>query len=102
MKFNKNAIILCSGGIDSTVTAHYAKKSLGCKNVVILFFDYRQRSEKIEEKYARNCAKELRGEFFKVDLDWLGDISESLINKEGKVKRTSRKDLSNTKKTVKD
>jgi len=77
----KNAIILCSGGLDSVTTAHLAKKKLGYKNIIILFFDYGQRSLKIERKLSKTCARDIGAVFEEVKLDWLEKISGSLINK---------------------
>ena len=94
----RHAIVLCSGGIDSVTTAHYVKKKLGYKGMSILFFNYRQKSISQERLAAKKCARNLDAEFIEADLKWLGEISDSLINKKGKVKRLSRKDLKNTKK----
>ena len=94
----KNAVILCSGGVDSVVTAHYVKKRLDYKGLIILFFDYSQKTLKSEEKFSRICAKELQAEFIKITVKELGSISGSLINKSEKFKGIERKALKNTKK----
>lgn len=92
----KNAIVLCSGGIDSVTTAYYARKKY--KKIVILFFDYGQKSLKRERECSRNCAKKLGAEFQEIKLDWLGKISSSLINKTSRIKKLGRKDLKDTRK----
>ena len=92
----KCAIILCSGGLDSVVSAHYAKKKLGY-NIKILFFNYGQRNLEGERRCTQKCAEDLNCEFLEVDLDWLGEISGSLINKKGNVKKLNKKDLKNTR-----
>lgn len=92
----KSAIVLCSGGIDSVTTAHYTKKRLKYKKITILFFNYGQKSLKRERKCARMCASDLGAEFMEINLPWLGEMSISLINKEGKIKKLGRKDLKNT------
>jgi 7-cyano-7-deazaguanine synthase len=93
----KNAIVLCSGGVDSVTTAYYAKKKLKYKKITILFFDYCQKSLKRERECSRSCARKLGAEFQEIKLGWLNRISSSLINKPGKVKKLGRKDLKDTK-----
>lgn len=97
-----SGIVLCSGGIDSVVTAFHIKRRLNYKKLIVLFFDYGQRSLYAERKYSRNCARDINARFIEVKLNWLGKISGSLINKKGKFKKTSRKDLKDTKKTIND
>lgn len=97
----KNAIILCSGGIDSVTTAHYVKKKLKYKNIIILFFNYKQKTLKNERKYSKNCSKKLNARFKEVELEWLAKISNSLINKSGKIKKLKRKELKNTNQEAK-
>lgn len=94
----RNAIVLCSGGIDSVTTAHYIKKKLGYKDTTILFFNYNQRTLKHERDAAKKCAKNIKGEFKEIKLGWLGRISTSLINKKLGVRKISRQDLKDTKK----
>lgn len=94
----KRAIVLCSGGIDSVTTAYYIKRKLRYKKIAIVFFDYGQKALNIEKKYAKNCAKMVEGEFIEIDLKWLGEISNSLINKKGKISEIGKKDLKDTKK----
>ena len=94
----ENALVLCSGGLDSVTTAYYVKKKLEYDSIKILFFNYGQRNLKGEEKCARECAFNLNSEFIKVDLNWLGEISSSLLNSGKKAKKIKREDLKNTKK----
>lgn len=95
---NKNALILCSGGLDSSVAGYYAKKKLKYNNLIILFFDYGQRTLEDEKKAAKNVARKLRAEFIEINLHFLKKISTSLINKDKKVRKIKRKELKNTKK----
>lgn len=92
----KNGIILCSGGIDSVTTLFYAKKVLGYKEIIVLFFDYGQKSLIVERKASKYASKIIRGHFLEVKLDFIKSISTSLINKEGEVKRINN--LKDTKK----
>jgi len=91
----ENALILCSGGLDSVVTSYYAK-SLGYKKIKILFFNYKQKSLKAERKKSKLCAKKLNAKFIEIKLKWLSQISHSLINKPGKISKI--KNLKDTKK----
>ncbi len=93
----KNAIILCSGGIDSVTTAHYVKKKLNYDSSIILFFNYGQKSIFMERKFSKKCAEKIGARFIEINLKFLGEISTSLINKKGKIKKLSRKELKNTK-----
>lgn len=94
----KNAIILCSGGLDSVTTAYYVKKRLKYNNLIILFFNYNQKSLNTEREYSKLCAKVLNAKFIEIALSELDSLSTSLINKKGKVNKISKKDLKDTSK----
>jgi len=94
----KNAIILCSGGLDSSVTAYYVRKKLGYKSLIILFFNYLQRTLKQERKAAEKLAKKPGAEFKEIKVPELASISTSLINKKTKARKIKRKELKDTKK----
>ncbi len=93
----KSAVILCSGGLDSVTTAHYVKNKLKYDSIKILFFNYVQRNLEGEEMFAKICADEIGAEFMKISLDWLGRISDSLINSNKEAKKLKRDDLKDTK-----
>ncbi|MBU0760100.1 MAG: 7-cyano-7-deazaguanine synthase [Nanoarchaeota archaeon] len=92
----KKAIVLCSGGLDSVVTAYYVKKRLDYEKIVILFFDYGQKSLEDERLCAEMCARDLNTEFKEIRLPELGNLSASLINKGGEIKKLLVSDLRNT------
>lgn len=94
----KSAIVLCSGGIDSVTTAYYVKKRLKYKEIIILFFNYRQKSLLSERRASKRCASVLKSEFQEINLPELQQLSTSLINIPGRWNKLSRKDLKNTKK----
>ena len=94
----KNAIILCSGGIDSVTTAYYIKKKLKYDNLIILFFDYAQRTLKQERKASKNCSEKLKAEFIEINLPWSKLLAQSLLNKKQKLTKLKRKELKDTKK----
>jgi len=96
-KTQKNAIILCSGGIDSVTTAYYVKNKLKYNNLVLIFIDYNQKSLKNELYCVRQTSKKLKAKLIIIKLPWLGSFSTSLINKSG-TKTTSESDLSSPKK----
>lgn len=92
----KNAIVLCSGGLDSVVTAYYVRKKLGYGRVLVLFFNYKQRTVKAERKASKRCALDLGVYFKEIKLKELAKISTSLINSKEQVSKVSRKDLQNS------
>jgi len=77
----KRAIILTSGGLDSSVLAYYVKKNLKINKIRLLFFDYGQKAVEEELFCVKNLAKKLKSKLEIIDLKWLGKISTSLINK---------------------
>src|SRR4030042_3624528 len=93
----KNAIVLCSGGLDSSVTAYFVKKKLNYKKMIVLFFDYSQRPLKQERKASKNVAKKFGAGVIKISLPELAEISTSLINKSKKARKIKRKELKDTK-----
>lgn len=90
----RRAIVLCSGGLDSIVCAHYVRKKLKVRDVKIVFFDYGQRARIEEEKSARRCAKDIGGEFIKIEITKMNIVDSELV-KHGKIK-ISKKSLKNT------
>lgn len=96
----KNAIIIMSGGIDSTVASYYIKNRLDYDSLKFLLFDYGQRAIKEEEFCCKENAKKLNAEFKKIELNWLGDISASIINQERNFQETTEKDLEDEKKDI--
>lgn len=98
MEKPKKAIVLCSGGLDSVTTSFHVKHILGYREIIILFFDYGQRSIIQERKFSKLCANQLGARFMEIKLKWLGDISNALINKNESIRKLRRKDLKNTRK----
>jgi 7-cyano-7-deazaguanine synthase len=96
----KNAIILCSGGLDSVVTAHYVKKKLNYKDIKVVFFNYNQKSLVRERACSKECAKDISAEFIEVGLKWLGNIAKALDNKPKKIMRKKLKDTSEESKRL--
>jgi len=81
MKKSRKAVVLLSGGLDSSTVLYYAiKKGYEC---ICLFFDYAQRHKK-EVKSARQLAKSagVKLQIVKISLPW---TKSSLINKWQKI-----------------
>ena len=93
-----NAICLTSGGIESSTLAYYLKKKLKVKKLLLLFFDYGQKAREQEEFCARRISKDLKCDFQKIEIPWLGQLSTSFINKQGKAPETKQEDLENLSK----
>jgi len=93
----KNAIVLCSGGLDSVVTAYYVKKKLGYDKLMILFFDYNQRTVKAERRASKKCAYDLGAYFKEIKLKELAKLSTSLINSKEEASKVSREELKNSR-----
>ena len=95
----KQAIILCSGGMDSVVTSNYVRKKLKNKygRIIVLFFDYGQRTLLWERKASKKCALDIHAEFKEIKLNELKKISTSLINSNKKARKVSRNELKDTK-----
>jgi 7-cyano-7-deazaguanine synthase len=96
MKNQKNAIILCSGGIDSVTTSFYVKEKLKYDKLKILFFNYNQKSLNAERKFSKLTAKNIKADFIEIKLNELSKLSTSLINIKGKSPKLSAKDLKDT------
>ncbi|MBI2105476.1 7-cyano-7-deazaguanine synthase [Candidatus Woesearchaeota archaeon] len=94
----KNALVLCSGGLDSVVATYEIRKRYD--KIKFLFFDYNQRSLKEEEFCSRKICEKLNGEFVKINLKWLGNISGAALNNKGDFPETTEKDLENTEKQI--
>ncbi len=93
---SKNALVLCSGGLDSVVTAHYVKKKLNYSSITILFFNYGQKSLEQERNSSKSCAKEINAEFIEIALPELANLSTSLINTSGKINKIKKENLKDT------
>lgn len=97
-----NAIILCSGGFDSVVTAYYVRHKFNPEKMIILFFNYNQRPLKEELFCAKKTAKSLKAEFKQIKLPWLGELSTSIINQNKEFQPTTDNDLKDVEKSRQD
>ena len=75
MKNNQiKALILCSGGLDSTTLLHYISKELNYKEIYVLSFNYGQKHIKELEKANWQCKTLGVKKHFIVDLSFLQTI----------------------------
>ncbi len=71
------AIVVCSGGLDSVAVAYSIRKDVN--SMILLFFDYGQRSLVQEEACAKKCAEKLDASFVKISLPWLMNFDGSKL-----------------------
>lgn len=91
----KQAIILCSGGLDSSTTAFLVAKRALHDKIKIVFFNYGQRSLLQERKTSASIAKQINADFMELSLPTLKRIAEGPMTMNKKVKKsTSMKDTS--------
>lgn len=93
-----NAIILCSGGLDSITAAHHAKIKLRYKNIILFFCNYKQRAYLGEKYSVKYFSKKLGAKLVECDLSWLNSVSTSQINSKDKAKDMRSVSLKNTEK----
>jgi 7-cyano-7-deazaguanine synthase len=87
------AIILLSGGMDSSVLAYYVRNVIKPGNIILLFFDRLQKALKEEEFCAKEISKKLELHLKKIDLSWYGKL-----RKDKKSKEINLEDLKDIKK----
>lgn len=88
----KSAIVLCSGGLDSVVTAHYVKTRDYAK-IKVLFFNYGQNAVKAERKFSKECARSVGADFLEISLNDLAKNYRPISSKRhSKVSRDDLKD----------
>ncbi len=94
----KNAIVVCSGGLDSGIVSYYVKKKINPESLLLLFFDYGQRTLKEEKYCVEVISKSLGAELKVIDMKWLGDISAALLNSNEETPVTTVEDLGDVEK----
>lgn len=94
MSDGRSAVNMISGGVDSVTTAYYVKKELKPKNQLLIFCNYKQRTYDYEEFCIKQIAKDLKVPLKIIDLQWLGDISTSVLtHPEKEIAETKEVDL---------
>jgi len=85
----RRAVVLLSGGLDSTASLALAETE-ACAPAAALFFDYGQHAARREADAAREIAEFYRIPFERIELAWLARMSKSaLIAGQGKPPRWS-------------
>lgn len=84
---NEKALVVCSGGLDSTVALKEAVNTFGKENVTLLHFKYHCNAEQKEVESVRSIAEVLGIELVFMPLDIFGGmITESpILRKEGAI-----------------
>jgi len=77
---NKKALIICSGGLDSTTSAKWAQ--LEGYDITLLHFQYGCRAETREMQAIREIAEALECDYRFEDLDWLKQLGGSSLTDE--------------------
>lgn len=62
----RNALILCSGGLDSVIVANLIEDY---DNKLVIFFDYCQNSLEKEKEFSRKCAEKTGADFKEIKLN---------------------------------
>lgn len=94
----RNALILCSGGLDSVALTYSLRGSVG--HMVVLFLNYGQRSLMQEEKFAKLVARRLLAEFVSVDLLWLKQICPTKLTTDSELPSPDITDVSRSQKDI--
>lgn len=74
---DKKAIVVLSGGMDSTIALQLAVKKYGFNNVKAISYFYKQKQQ-IELELAKKTCLDLNIEHKLVDISFLGDISKQV------------------------
>jgi len=77
------AVVVTSGGLDSSTAAFVAKKIHGVKDVLLLNFDYGHRAADREWEAVQAVAEKLGAEARHIDLKWLGQLGRSPLTDRG-------------------
>jgi len=94
----KQAIILCSGGMDSVTAAYHVKSVMDYDKLIFFFYNYNQRAYEGEKTAVQYFASVLKGDFIECDVRWLDSVSTSMINSDKKPEDMSSKSIKNTEK----
>ncbi len=73
------ALICLSGGLDSTVSLLWAEREY--KSIDAVFFNYGQKALEKERKASRYFAGLVGASFLEINLEFLGKVSSSALNK---------------------
>lgn len=90
---NSGAVVILSGGMDSSIATRLCVEKYGNQNVTALTFDYNQK-QKVEIKKASEITEKLKIDHKILDLSILGEINKGFsANVDTKIKMPSIKDV---------
>ena len=92
MKSNqiKKAVVIFSGGQDSTTILFWAIDMLGYENVEAITFEYGQKHS-VEIEQSKIICESLKIKQTIIDISFLGTIVESALTSNGNVNKTNKK-----------
>ena len=88
----KKAVVIFSGGQDSTTILFWAIKMLGAENVETVTFEYGQKHS-IEVQQSKIICESVKVKQTIIDISFLGTIVESALTSNGDVNKTNKKGL---------
>ena len=88
----KKAVVIFSGGQDSTTILFWAIKMLGAENVETVTFEYGQKHS-VEIEQSKIICESVKVKQTIIDISFLGTIVESAITSNGDVNKTNKKGL---------
>lgn len=94
----KKAVVLLSGGLDSTVNLFLAQKEF--EVVQVLNFNYGQKSVKQEQQASRFFAEQLKLPYKSIDLLWLSEVSHSTLTTSKNVPEGDEIDITSHEKST--
>ena len=88
----KKAVVIFSGGQDSTTILFWAIKMMGAENVETVTFEYGQKHS-IEVQQSKIICESVKVKQTIIDISFLGTIVESALTSNGDVNKTNKKGL---------
>lgn len=88
----KKAVVIFSGGQDSTTILFWAIKMLGAENVETVTFEYGQKHS-VEIEQSKIICESVKVKQTIIDISFLGTIVESALTSNGDVNKTNKKGL---------
>jgi len=82
VKSSNRALVCLSGGLDSTASLYWSLKEY--ENVSAVFYDYGQKALLSEQKTVNELCKSLNVKLFNLSLSFVGEFSNSSLNKSDK------------------
>jgi 7-cyano-7-deazaguanine synthase len=78
-KERKNAVVLCSGGMDSVTLLNMVSKEIKPKNITVLFINYNQKTVKREREFSKISAERIGSKWIEFNLRDLRSITKTKL-----------------------